>query len=480
MEHKDICGVEHLHRHTDNSVLDGYAMVSEYAAYSKQVNQQFLCITDHGMMSAIPQQIQACDKHGIKPIFGCELYIHPKQPEIPLGQSMSNFTKPMSPEERKELRKSFHLLALAASQEGYSNLVHLTSWGWLHGFYYKPRINHEQLVKHKDGIIFGSGCYNCEIGQAFDKFGEEEAMEMVRKYKEMLGDQLYLEVMLLDFEKQKPYNAFLVKAHEKFGIPMIVTNDCHYCKQEDSHMQRLMLMVQTQKTLAELQAAYEEGSAKDLFELQDQNLWMKSEDEMNTKWELDYQDVLDYELFKEAKRNTVRICQQAQGVELDRSIKLPKIEDENEKLRVAIMEGFKERGLPMEEKYLGRIKEEFPLICQKEFASYFLIQKMMTDEARRWAAEKYGTDGSEAVGPGRGSGAGALTNYCLGVTDVDPLLHGLMFSRFMSSARGGKSIKLRFKGNYDLPKPDPEPESAIVESDVPPWEEEGEKAPWEE
>jgi DNA polymerase-3 subunit alpha len=239
-------------------------------------------------------------------------------------------------------------------------------------------------------------------------------------------------------------------------------------------------MVQTQSTLQQLQAAYTEGKAKDLFELQDTNLWMKSEDEMNAKWESDYQDVFDYELFKEAKRNTVRICQKAQGVELDRTIKLPKIDEENAKLREAVMHGFKDRGLPMTEEYLGRIKEELPLIFQKEFSSYFLIQKMMTDEARRWAAEQYGTDGTEAVGPGRGSGVGALTNFCLGVTDVDPLLHDLLFSRFMSPARGGKSIKVRFKGNYDPPEPEPEPEPVAVADDVPPWEEDGEKAPWEE
>lgn len=478
MKH-EICGLEHLHRHTHYSVLDGFATCEEYAEYSSKVNQKYLCVTDHGMMAAVPRQIQVCDEYDLHPIFGCELYINPNQPELELGQSMTQVTKEMSSEEKKKIRKSYHVLAIAASQEGYSNLVHLTSWGWLHGFYYKPRINREQLVKYKNGIIFGTGCYNCEIGQAFENHGEEEAMEVVRQYKEMLGDSLYLEMMFLDFEKQKPYDAFLVKAHKKFGIPMIVSQDCHYCKKEDSHMQRLMLMVQTQKTLAELQASYEEGSAKDFFELQDTNLWMKSEEELDAKWESDYQDIVDYELYKEAKRNTVRICEQAKGVELDRSIKLPKVENENEKLKQDIMEGFRKRGLPMNQEYLNRIKEEYPLICQKEFSSYFLIQKMMTDEARRWASEQYGTDGSEAVGPGRGSGAGALTNYCLGITDVDPILHGLLFSRFMSPSRGGKSIRLRFKGNYDPPKLEPEPEPVSVVNDIPPWEEDGEKAPWE-
>lgn len=476
MEHKDVCGLEHVHRHTEYSVLDGYAMVEEYAKYSKEANQQFVCVTDHGMMGVVPRQIQACEKHGVHPIFGCELYLHPNQPEMKKGDSMSAYTKDMSDEEKKAMRKSFHLLALAATQQGYSNLVHLTSWAWMHGFYYKPRVNYEQLGKYKDGIIFGSGCLNSHIGNVLDQQGEDAAMDVVEMQHRLFGDDYYLEIMLLDFDRQKKYNQFLVRAHEKFNIPMIVTNDCHYCRKEDSHMQRLMIMVQTGKTLQQIQDELAANPDTDLFELQDSNLWMKTEDELNAKWEEQYQGILDYELYKEAKRNTVRVCQKAQGVKLDRSIKLPQIDQDNEKLRQFVMEGFKERGLPMTQEYLDRIKEEYALICNKGFSSYFLIQKMMTDEGRRWCAERYGTDGTEAVGPGRGSGVGALTNYCLGVTDVNPLQHDLLFSRFMSPARGGKQMKLRFKGNYD-PEPEPEPEPelppiAVPTSEKPPWEEE--------
>lgn len=474
----EVCGFEHLHRHTMYSMLDGYATPGEYAAYSAQVNQKFLCISDHGMMGAVPNQIKVCDEHGLNPIFACELYVNPYQPELEIGQSMTDFTKQLSPEERQTLRKSGHLLAIAATQEGYKNLVHLSSWAWLHGFYYKPRVNHEQLLKHKEGIIFCTACYNGEIGQAFDNSGEEEALEMARLYKSMFGDSLYLEFMLLDFDKQKPYNSFLMKAHDKLGIPLVVTNDCHYCKEDDSIMQQYLLMIQTKKTLVELKASYEKGESKDLFELQDKNLWMKSESELDAKWESDYSDIVDYEIYKEAKRNSVHICEKAKGVELDRSIKLPKIENEDEMLKQAVLKGFKEMNLPDNQEYIDRIKEEYNLICQKEFSSYFLIQKMMTDEARRYAAEKYGTDGSEAVGPGRGSGAGALVNYCLGITDVDPIAHDLMFSRFMSPARGGKAVKLRFNKSYASKKIQIEE----MTEDSLPWDqtEENESLPWAE
>jgi DNA polymerase-3 subunit alpha len=254
--------------------------------------------------------------------------------------------------------------------------------------------------------------------------------------------------MLLDFVKQKPYNAYIQSRASKYGLKTILTQDCHYCEKEHSKYQRLMLMIQTGKTVSQLEAAKlvaeSQGEMADLFELQDSNLWMKSEEELNEKWEKDYSDVIEYEFLAEAKRETVRICEMAKGIILDRSMKLPKLPDADLKLKESIMEGFKKRGLPMNKEYLDRIKEEYSLICQKEFSSYFLIQKMMTDEARRYWGEMTGTSGDEAVGPGRGSAAGSLVCYCLRITDINPIPHDLLFSRFLSPARGGKSMKLRF------------------------------------
>ena len=397
-------------------------------------------------MGAVPRQIQACEEYGREPIFGCELYVQPMQPELNSGEKMSNRTEDMSPEERKKLGKSYHLLALATTQKGYSNLVNLSSLAWTRGFYYKPRVNHEMLLKHKEGIIFTSCCYNSEIGQAFERGGDDAGFDMVEKYIGMFGkDNFYLEIMLLDFSKQKPYNQFIMRAHDRYGLPVILSQDCHYAQKEDSKMQRLMLMVQTRKTLQEIQEKMDREETADLFELQDTNLWMKSEDELNEKWVSDYSDTIPLEFFEEAKRNTVRVAERAKGVKLDRSVKLPYIEDADQKLLEYISIGFKKRRLPRNAIYMARVKEEYDLICHKGFASYFIIQKMMTDEARRVSRELLGYGyGSEAVGPGRGSGVGALTCYCLGITDVDPIEHDLLFSRFLSPARGGKQMKLRF------------------------------------
>jgi DNA polymerase-3 subunit alpha len=451
----EIVGFEHLHLHTDFSVLDGYGMVEEYAKRAPQNNQQYLCISDHGALGAVPRQIKACEKNNISPLFACELYVNPNQPEVKKGEAMSDYTSGMDQDDRKKMNKSYHLLAIAFNEVGYSNLVQISSWAWTRGFYRKPRVNYDFLMKHREGIIFTSCCYMGEIGQAFDLHGEDAAFDMVEKYMEMFGENFYLEFMLLDFNKQKPYDAFIMKAHERYGVPVIVTNDCHYCMEEDSKMQRLMLMVQTGRTIKEIEKALAADQMADFFELQDQQLWMKSEEEINKKWLSDYSDVVDYEILKQAKLNTVDICERAKGVELDRSIKLPEIEDADERLRESMIEGFMHRRLPHDRRYLERLDEEYQLISAKKFSSYFLIQKMMTDEARKICPIILGFgDGKEAVGPGRGSGVSSLINYCLGVTDVDPIEHDLLFSRFLSPARGGRQMNIHFNGKPIMDEPE--------------------------
>lgn len=440
-----VTGFEHLHRHTDSSLLDGFSMVSEYAEYSKEVNQKYLCITDHGTMAAIPSQIGESEKNKLIPIFGCEMYINKFQPKMSSRDESAEYRKNLPEAQQKLFDKSCHLLGIAYNNEGYKNLVRLTSWAWIHGYYRKPRINHEILQQHKEGIIFTSTCGNSEIANAFFEHGDDAGFEVVKQYKEWFGDNFYLELMMLDWKRQAPYDAFLIRAHNKFNIPFVLTQDCHYCKKEHSHNQRLMLMINTKRTIHEVQALIDSGQADDLFELQDSNLWMKSEDELNVKWESDYQEVIDYEIYKQAKANTVKICQKASGVMLDRTIKLPEFKDDKRLLLEHIKAGIELRQMPKNTTYINRIKEEYELICNKGFASYFLIQKMMVDEAFNVCKDLYGFDDpSMARGPGRGSIGGSLVGYLLDLHDVDPVGHDLYFSRFLSKARGGKQMKTRF------------------------------------
>jgi len=431
-----IDGFEQLHVHSDFSTLDGYAAVEEYADLCPRINMQYLCITDHGMMGAIPRQIRACDKAGIKAIFGVELYVN--NTNVPREE-----IKYLPPEQKELASTSYHLLAIAYNNTGYSNLVQLTSWAWLNGFYRKPRVNHEQLIKHRDGIIFTSCCYNSEVGKAFDRGGPEAADAMIEKYMAMFPGNYYLELMLLDFHKQKPYDAYIVKAHEKYGLPLIITNDCHYCNKEDSVQQQYMLMIRGNTTIRDVLLKQDAG--EDVFELQDRNLYFKSEYEINQKYKEMYWDVIPYELFCQAKRNTVEICRRAEGVELDRSVKLPQIPDAEARLKDELTIGWKWRHIPNTKAYRDRLKEEYQLICRKGFASYFIIQKMMTDEARRVCPQLLEWDAADfAVGPGRGSAVGSLVCYLLGITNVDPIRHGLLFSRFLNEARGGRTMKTRF------------------------------------
>jgi DNA polymerase-3 subunit alpha len=333
-------GFEILHLHTNYSLLDGYGSVEEYAKRASSLGHQYLSISDHGMMAAIPQQIKFCEQYKLEPIFAIEAYVNKMQKPVKDLEENQELQKDMTEEEKKYFRSSAHLLMIAYNQQGYKNLVKLSSWGWLNGFYKKPRVNHEVLQQYKEGIIFTSCCYNSEIGRAFDFGGEDLAEEEVKNYIRMFGkEHFYLEIMLLDFKKQKPYNCFIYKMAKKYGLKAIITTDTHYCNPEDSKYQRMMLMIQTKRTIQDIERALKEDSMQDFFELQDGNLWFKSEQEINEKWEKDYKDTIPYEFFEECKRNTVKICELAKGVKLDRSLKLPVLNDADDILREEVVKG---------------------------------------------------------------------------------------------------------------------------------------------
>ena len=445
----DVMGLEHVHRHCDiGSNLDGYGMVEEYAEYSKEVNQQYLCISDHGNLSCIPRQVKACVKYNLKPVFAIEAYLNARHPACRYEADYKKYVEGCSEEDRNALKKSYHLILAACSNEGYSNLVRLSSWSYTYGWGgnpRRPRMTHEQISLHKEGILATSGCYLGEIGQAFDKGKEDAAEEMLKKYMSQFGENFYLEIMLLDFAKQKPYDAWLVKMHEKYHVPILLSQDVHYCCKEDSKYQRLMLMTRGKNTVHDIEMALAAGDAHDkYFELQDTNLWMKSEDEVNSKWLESYSDVIPYEIFCQAKRTSVEFCKRCEGVTIDRSIKLPQFPDADAKLWEELVKGYKWRGLNSK-KYAKRLRKEYDLLCRKSFSSYFLLTKQFTDEARRYCKEYLGWGtGDEALAVGRGSCVGFLCCYVLGITDVDPLKHDLLPERFLSDARGGRQLLLDF------------------------------------
>ncbi len=432
-------GFEHCHRHSEFSCLDGFGTSHEYAERSKQINQKFLCITDHGMMGAVPSQIRACDEFGINPIYGIEYYYQPDHPN-----NKSDF-QGMNSEQKNAIRKSYHLTAIAHNETGFKNLVKGSSWAWINGFYYKPRINKKMLEETKEGVTFLSGCFNSPVGQAFNSGGAEVADLKIEEFIKLFGEHFQLEIMLLDFVKQKPYNSYIVNAACKYNLKIVLSNDCHYCLKEDSKYQRYMLMIAKKSTLADIEKKLSQDDKAEIFELQDQNLWMKSESELNEKWLESYRDTIPWDVFVKAKENSVKLCEKAKGVQLDKSLKLPQLPDADERFKSELFHGFKARGFKGKREYELRLREEYELIVRKGFSSYFLIQKQIVDEARRVAPSILGFGcGDEALGPGRGSCVSSLACYCLGITDVDPVKHGLIFSRFLSENRGGKTIRTKF------------------------------------
>jgi DNA polymerase-3 subunit alpha len=390
-------------------------------------------------MGAVPSQIRICEEHKVNPLFGIEFYYQPLHPGKSEFQTMDQT-------EKNKIKKSYHLTAIAHNETGFKNLLKASSWGWREGFYYKPRINHKILSTHTEGITFFSGCYMSEVGQAFDRGGAELADEKIREYIKLFKENFYLEIMLLDFVKQKPYNKYIVDAAARFNLPIVVTQDCHYCNQEDSKYQTYMLMIQKGTTIADIERKLASDDKAEIFEHQDKNLWFKSEEELNQKYLESYQDIIPLDVFNMAKENTVKIAQKSQGIKIDRSMKLPFVENADEKLKEKVIEGMKARRLYDKKEYQKQIIEEIDLIKRKGFSSYFLIQKNIVDEARRISPSILGYgDGSEALGVGRGSAVGSLVCYCLGITDVDPIKNNLLFSRFLSESRGGKTLRTKFK-----------------------------------
>jgi DNA polymerase-3 subunit alpha len=444
MNHREV-GVEHIHTHSHYSLLDGIGTIEEHAERRKEINQRFLCITDHGVMGAIPDQIKEGEAKGLHPLFGCELYTNRLQPEVEYRAQSAEFRKDLSEADQKKFDRSPHLVAVAETDEGYSNLVRMSSWAWMHGFYRKPRINYDILRKYHEGIVFTTACAASQTAVAFFDHGEEAAYAELEELISIIGkNHLYLEINMLDFEPQKPYNQFMIKCHYKYGLPLYLAQDAHYAKKEHALLQQLALLGQTKRTLADINAMIASGEAGDIFELQDKNLYIKSEHELDEMYDLKYKDIIPYDLYVMAKENSVRIAERCKGVQIDREVKLPQFPEAEAKLWEETERGFKLRGCPDNSLYHERIKEEYDLICEKGFASYFLIEKEMLDVARVEGAKILGFGSpADIVGPGRGSVCGSLLAYCLRIHDVEPIIHDLRFSRFLSPARGGKQQRIR-------------------------------------
>ena len=388
----------HLHVHTEYSLLDGSAKIKALAKRARELGMSHLAITDHGSMYGIIDFYKACKDEGIKPIIGCEVYV----------ANGSRFERNSSKNSQYN-----HLVLLAKDDEGYRNLLKLVSLGFIEGFYYKPRVDHEILEKYSGGLIALSACLGGEIPSALMRSTYEKAKETALFYNQIFGKgNFYLEMQNHGFPEQKQVNPQLIRMSEETGIPLVATNDSHYIYREDAKAHEILLCVQTQKTIED----------DDRMKFEGEEFYLKSPEEM-------------YELFKgheDALINTYDIGERC-NVEFEfGKYKLPKfILPDGETDGPAYLRKLCETGLSMRygeftDRHKARLDYELDVIISMGFCDYFLIT---------WDFIRFARESRIMVGPGRGSGAGSIVAYCLQITNIDPLKYDLIFERFLNPER---------------------------------------------
>jgi len=387
----------HLHVHTEYSLLDGAARIKHAVKKAARLGMPALAITDHGVMFGVVDFYKACLKEGIKPVLGCEVYVAPRT---------------MADKSPRVDDSPFHLVLLAENEEGYRNLLKLVSVGYTEGFYYKPRVDKEALAAHSRGLIALSGCIAGEVASRVLAGNPEKALQAAMEYRDIFGaGNYYLELQDHGFEEQRIANRELIKISRETGIPLVTTNDIHYVDKEHAEMQDVLLCIQTGKTVDD----------PSRMKFQSQELFLKSREEM----ELIFGEV------REAMDVTLAIAERCNVEMTFGELVLPvytvpegyTVDTYLEKL---CLKGLERRYSDISETVQKRMDFELKVIKQMGYSGYFLIV---------WDMIQYGRDNNIPVGPGRGSAAGSLVAYTLGITDIDPLRYGLLFERFLNPER---------------------------------------------
>lgn len=388
----------HLHVHTEYSLLDGSNKINEYVARVKELGMDSAAITDHGVMFGCIDFYKAAKAAGIKPILGCEVYVAPG----------SRFDKEMG----KEENRYYHLVLLAENQEGYQNLIKIVSLGFVDGFYYKPRVDKEILEKYHEGIIALSACLAGEVARTVTRGFYEEAKAAALSYEKIFGKgNFFLELQDHGIPEQKHVNQQLLRMSRETDIQLVVTNDVHYTYDTDAEAHDILLCVQTGKRLQDEDRMRYEGG----------QYYVKSPEEM--------QELFPY--IPEALENTHKIAERCK-VEIEFGVtKLPKFDVPKgytawKYLNRLCFEGLQERYPECTEDLKERLNYELGVIKNMGYVDYFLIV---------WDFIRYARDHDIMVGPGRGSAAGSLVAYTLGITKLDPIRYNLLFERFLNPER---------------------------------------------
>lgn len=389
----------HLHVHTEYSLLDGANRISDLMSRTAELGMNSLAITDHGVMYGVVEFYKAAVKNGIKPILGCEVYTArrtrlDKQPGIDADQG--------------------HLVLLARNNEGYRNLMKIVSIGFTEGFYYKPRIDLEVLGRYSAGITALSACLSGDVPSAILEGDYKKAKQRALTFNEIFGNgYFYLELQNNGIEEQNLVNQSLIRLSRETGIPLVATNDAHYLRREDAKAHEVLLCIQTGRKITD----------EDRMKFSTDDFYIKSPQEMASA----------FKNIPEALENTVRIAESC-NVELEFNklhlpqFKVPEGREPFEYLKDLCNDGLRRLygDDALKPDYSQRLEYELQVIRQMGYVDYFLIV---------WDFIKYARDNGIMVGPGRGSAAGSLTAYCLGITSIDPLRYNLLFERFLNPER---------------------------------------------
>ncbi len=387
----------HLHVHTEYSLLDGACRIKRLVSRACELGMTALAITDHGNVYGAVDFYNACKAAGIKPIIGCEFYVAPRTRFDKAGKA------DMQP---------YHLILLCKNEEGYKNLCRLVSYSYVEGYYSKPRIDYELLEKYSGGLVCLSACLQGEVAKKLSYGDYEGAKETAAKYKSLFGEDYYIEVQDHGLEEQRQILPYQYRLARELGIKLCATNDCHYISRADARAQKLLMCISTNTTETD----------PDALTFKTNEFYFKSAEEMS-------------ELFAghpEAIESTLEIAQKCNMEFRFGEKKLPGfsidgVSDNRAFLTKLCYDGFKRRyGDCPPEGAAERLEYELSVISDMGFVNYYLIV---------WDFIRYARSQDIPVGPGRGSGAGSLAAYCIGITGIDPLKYGLLFERFLNPER---------------------------------------------
>ena len=395
----------HLHIHSEFSLLDGANRIKDIPVRAKELGMDAIAITDHGAMFGVIDFYKACKANGVKPIIGCEVYVAPRSRKDKDPNLDSRYN---------------HLILLAKDKQGYQNLSKMVSLSYTEGYYYKPRIDKELLEKYHEGLVCCSACLAGEVAQAIIKDDMEEAKKVALWFKNLFKDDYYLEIQNNGIREQSLVNQKLIQLSKELDIQLVATNDAHYTRKEDAYNHEVLLCIQTGKRMSD----------EDRMRFETDELYIKSPEEM-----IDF-----FENVPEAIENTVKIAEKCNvEFEFGHTI-LPNYDvPEGYETHYDYIEDLTKKGLvkrygneeqtsyeDLAEEIRSRTEYELGVIKKMGYVDYFLIV---------WDYINFAKTHDIPVGPGRGSGAGSIVAYAIGITDIDPLKYNLLFERFLNPER---------------------------------------------